>query len=480
VSSHCFLYVIKPGEDWQKVDALHPSQEKLKELLQLHLDPLVTVIEGEEANAQFKSKHDRAVVGSFSSLDSADYKQFSGHAQRLLNHVRFGAIIDPAASTTSVSMTNAQGVEVRGDVHGASENMTLYYLAHTMPLMQNYSYEGKQELEALSLPIVHVWHSDDEATFWDTTAPKIAEAASLLRGVAQFVLNTKSESYKMAEFGLDRSALDQPLGLALAVAKGDDDKYGYEPLLEEYGYEPAPEIFLEEGFWSGKVVAFVEDVRNNKVKPSYKSEPLPSGQTQAAGTTGKLVWKSLAGGAAAEEDQLVMLCKTWTSKVDKARTAIARISRAVKAVEGIRVLEYNYEENHVDSAIFPGVATTESDLYVFFRVAGKAKAVQYKGKLKQADLLKFLKKRSPAVKHGWDAIKAELALVKDELAAKKKAEEEAAAAKKAEEEEAAAKKAEEEEAAAKKAEEEAAAAKKAEEEASEGEAAITEDDKAEL
>jgi hypothetical protein len=426
---HCNFYVVKPNDPWNHFDAGPHTEEKLHDLIQMYLDPLVTMFDNEEETQNFKTAHGRTVVGSFALKGSAAFNTFTEYARTLLESgVRFGAMIEPGAEASTVTMTNAQGVEISHPfLQEEQDNMTMFLLAHTMPLMQNYSWEGKQDLEAVSIPVVHVWYDDKDVNFWKTTAPKISEAATVLRGKAQFVLNKKqSESYKMADFGLEKSTLNTPPMLAIGIAQAaSEEKFAYEP--------ESPEAFLEDGFWTGKAVAFVEEVLNNRVVPSYKSEPLPASETPP-GNTAKLVWKHLVGGGAAKEDQLVLVCKSFTSGIDKARTSIARISRAVKAVEGIRVFEYNYEDNHVDETIFAGVKADNSDLYVFFRAADKTKASQYKGKLKQADILKFLKKKSKAAKKGWSTIKTELQLVKEELAAKKKAEEEAAVKKKEEEE----------------------------------------------
>ena len=130
-----------------------------------------------------------------------------------------------------------------------------------------------------------------------------------------------------------------------------------------------------------------------------------------------------------KEDVLVAVSKPWASNDKKLSAAVQRIATCVESIEGVTIASYNSDSNFAQNDIF-AVGEKEYDGLLFFKPAGKPLA-RYKGKVKQADLLKFLKKKSKAVSKGWASVKAVLKKIKDD--AKKRKEEEAAAAKAEEE-----------------------------------------------
>jgi len=111
---------------------------------------------------------------------------------------------------------------------------------------------------------------------------------------------------------------------------------------------------------------------------------------------------------------------------DKDFALVDKLAEVFSDLPGMRIGKMDTTRNHVNSQRFVGFQEhgTKSALFLLY----DGKAIEYKGALAQADILKFVAKNVKIVKENWEAkVKPKLKAIKERVAeAKRKAEEEAA------------------------------------------------------
>ena len=177
----------------------------------------------------------------------------------------------------------------------------------------------------------------------------------------------------------------------------------------------------------------MEDFLNGTLLPTRRSGPPDSNWTR--GVVKEEVWDSLSQRAEGDAARLVLFYRPWDRSRDKDKAVLDRVAAALADMEGVVVAQYDAMKNHMDRTAFPLRLGLKPGSVQVFLLQGAAPPEEFTGPVAQKELFQFLAKRVPTVKAGWDAkVKPRLKAIKQEEAARRKAEEEARAAAKAKEE----------------------------------------------
>ena len=457
----CKFFVARHGDDAapEEIDA-KGQESDIVQAIEARMAPLLSKVSTEEEVEAFAKRHAVSALalikgGLMSKADaSAEYAALKAAAAMLRGKVAVmwsdkavgGA--SPPAMQLWVNGSQPRQVQLSTNSTVLARNLVAWSWGYDM---FNYSWNKRELFDKVGLPVAHVFLDDAAAT--PETVQVFAAAAQEMRGKMAFVRLGRNDAFMLKDFGLPADSLPA-FGIADAfdskakrygmpderllpsppkeipdpsVSKpaewNDEDDGEWEaPLIPNPEYTPSRRAAR---FTTAALVAFAHDFVAGKLRPSYKSEPVPSVDAPPGQVRVVVYANSHLQGAGTvsetgeTEAVLLLLYKPWGASKDKALSVISKVADAFLNLPAMRVGKMDTAKNHIDAARFPNVDEYAAEPRVFL-LAGAA-VHEFTGPLAQGEILKFVAKNVPAVKAAWATkVKPRLAELKEAAEAAKR------------------------------------------------------------
>jgi len=290
----------------------------------------------------------------------------------------------------------------------AAKELQHFVRVHVQPLLQNYSWDLKDKLESIGLPVAVLWANFSDANSTNTTE-KAVEAFRRLcdsrRGTEprKHVLCTvKDEAYAyyQREYGTHEPYPYPYFGLAKKLGFGEGDRFGY-PFKEPVN-KTVHSFFRGAKRAARELSAWVARVLSGRVPPSHESGNLPAQAAWVRGQVQEIVWKTYQkeiNGSTA--DVLLEFYDDQRKKSYIADATMRIVAATLKDYSNLKVARMEVSQNYVPPVFGRKQFSKETEYYwVPPSIASGEETpedpIRYTGELPAtpAALLKFLKKHS--------------------------------------------------------------------------------------
>ena len=419
----CSHYVLRRGEPATTLPARGEWEAHALEIeMRAYLRPPLIPIESATQLAAFRAANRVSVIGSLDpATDAAALALYDAAARELRSSFNL-SLFSPRASAEGYAQAGLYLHREAGDGgHShlppdgiAQTNLSRWVRVNALDTRQEYSWEVRTEVEALRLPVMHIFVDDSDAASTSATAREadatLQTLSDEMRGKVAFLwLRRSTASYMLEDFAFVPSELDDGLpvvGISLSFDY-DAPKFGYRGELSA-----APLREFVNAFFGGRL------------KVSLKSATPPN-STWQPGQPMVVVGSTLQAEVAGVEGD-VLLCLHpplgFTGPGEKVHSVLERLSRVLAPLaHAAFVAKMDAMENAFEPHVLPGVEKYAQDaqLMLLHTTAKGRTLTQFKASPSLKALLTFLKKHSVAVRTRWPEVKAALDQVNADSAAKK-------------------------------------------------------------
>eukprot|EP00439_Symbiodinium_sp_Y106_P039335 s4157_g4.t2 len=363
------------------------------------------------AAAEFRRRWDTAVIGS--EVNATAFR----HAARELRGTAAFAMESPKPlGSSSIQLWRSDGqAETPAIPYDASLSpLNATYLAHfarvhAQPMLQNYTWDLKDQLGAIGMPVGVLWVNYSDTNNTNATNAALTAFRSLCskrRGTnaSQHILccvMDQSYSYYQREYGSHEPYPFPFFGVTRKLGFGAGDRYGFpfkEPVNRTVlGFFGSPKRAAREmSSWVGRVLA-------GRVPPSHESGLVTNSSTWVRGQALEVVWKTYQREInGSTSDVLLELYDDQRKRQHIATAVMDVLAKTLKDYADIKIARMEVSQNYVP-AIFgrkqfsketeyfwipPSIATGEWTPGVPVKYPGEAEEAS------PAKLLKWFKKQT--------------------------------------------------------------------------------------
>lgn len=352
-----------------------PNFDRFEQDLSRLMSPAVTDVRSAEELRQFRRTWDNVVVGT-----GINRTEFRLTARRLRGEAAFAwaedaSLLNSSARATSSGGTDASaaaseaGVELwasaappeksplsyDGQLAPLSiDDLDLFVRVHDQPLILNYSWELKNKLESIGLPVAMLWlnFSDSNSTNVTQKAMKAFESLCARRrgrNRTHHVLccfQNEAYAYYQREFGTHDPYPYPFFGLAKKLGYGEGDRFGYP--FEEPVNESARTFFSTPKRASQQLSSWITRVLAGRVPPSHESGLMPEQPKWIRGQVQEIVWNTYQKEVnRSTEDILIELWDDQRKKAHVADATMRMVASAVKDYSTLKVVRMETSQNYV-------------------------------------------------------------------------------------------------------------------------------------
>ncbi|CAE8628173.1 unnamed protein product [Polarella glacialis] len=352
-----------PGHQ-PKGQTAKPNFERFEQDLALLLPPALVHVSTAEEAAEFRQRWDTSVlaVGVNSTV-------FRRAARGLRGKASFAFAEDASALSSEQAASGQPTVELWSKELAADRRPLLYdgslaplsqsqlqsfVRVHSMPLIQNYTYDLKDKLDGLGLPVAVLWVNHSDTNNSNTTQRAMTAFRSLCetrRGTnaSQHVLcclMDQSYSYYQRDYGTHEPYPFPFFGLTKKLGFGEGDRFGYpfkEPANKTvHQFFGGPKRAAKDmSAWIGRVLA-------GRIPPSHESGVMPNRSKWARGEVLEVVWKTFQqdiNGSTA--DILLELYDNQRKKTSILTATMDVIALTLKDYSNMKVARMEVSQNFV-------------------------------------------------------------------------------------------------------------------------------------
>lgn len=330
-----------------------PNFDRFEQDLALLRAPAVTHLATSEDVTEFRRRWDNAVLAA--DVDATALRQ----AARALRGTAAVALCTPEALGTAgptVELWAAEATAVRQPLRLENPNASAlehFVRVHTLPLMQNYSWELKERL-SLGLPVALLWVNRSDSNSSNITRQALEAFATLCdkrRGIdpRQHVLCSvmdQSYSYYQREYGSHEPYPYPYFGLTKKLGYGETDRFGFP--FEEPANQSVKLFFASTKRAAKAMDSWIGKVLKGQAIPSHESGKFPGNPNFVKGEVQDIVWniyqQDVNGSTA---DILLELYDDQRKKAHVAAATLRVVALALKDYRTIKVARMEVSQNYV-------------------------------------------------------------------------------------------------------------------------------------
>eukprot|EP00930_Biecheleria_cincta_P032798 TRINITY_DN22736_c0_g1_i1.p1 TRINITY_DN22736_c0_g1~~TRINITY_DN22736_c0_g1_i1.p1 ORF type:complete len:1599 (+),score=379.90 TRINITY_DN22736_c0_g1_i1:30-4826(+) len=390
-----------------------PNFERFERDLALLIPPALYRLETEDDVREFRRRWETSVVGS-PDINATDFRLAARQLRGKASFGLAGAIAGQATPSVELWRSEMAAGDSPLQYDGSLTSVNVSYLAryalvHSQPMLQNYSWDLKDALEEIGMPVAVLWVNSSDVNNTNTTQRALASFRSLcekrrgtnaLRHVLCCVMD-QTYAYYQRDYGSHEPYPFPFFGLTKKLGFGDGDRFGYpfkEPVNKTvHGFFGSPKRAVKDmNVWLGRVLL-------GRVPPSHESGLVPNHSAWVRGEVQEIVWKTYQkeiNGSTA--DILLELYDNQRKKQHVLSATMSILAATLKDYRDLKIARMEVSQNYVPPLF--GRKQFSKDTEYFFIPPSIATGewtpgtpVKYTGPADEATpgkLLRFLKKHS--------------------------------------------------------------------------------------
>eukprot|EP00931_Biecheleriopsis_adriatica_P085816 TRINITY_DN60604_c0_g1_i1.p1 TRINITY_DN60604_c0_g1~~TRINITY_DN60604_c0_g1_i1.p1 ORF type:complete len:1602 (-),score=424.61 TRINITY_DN60604_c0_g1_i1:26-4804(-) len=402
-----------PGHS-PKGQTAKPNFERFEEDLSLLLPPALSFIHSAEEAAEFRRRWDTSVVGV--AVDSSAFRRA---ARGLRGQAAFAVEegcgrTDPRVELWRADMAEGAPGQEPLQYDGNLVPLNASYLErfariHSQPMLQNYSWNLKDVLEGIGLPVAVLWINSSDANSTNTTHRAVSSFRNVCdkrrgtnasRHVLCCVMD-QSYAYYQRDYGSHEPYPFPFFGLTKKLSFGEGDRFGYpfkEPVNQTVSsfFGNVKRAAKDMNAWLGRVLS-------GRVPPSHESGVVTNETKWVRGQVQEIVWKTYQkeiNGSTA--DVLLELYDNQRKKQHVATATMAVLALALKDYADLKIARMEVSQNYVPPIFGRKQFSKDTEFYFIppsiargeWTPGSPVKFPASADEATPAKLLKFLKKHS--------------------------------------------------------------------------------------
>ena len=340
---------------------------------------LTTVASVEEADAFF-SKHPKAAIGLFDSLESPAALGLADYAAKFdsmpLAYTKEKAVLSKySGKANTVHFVTAEGSfssPLDFSKEKADEELGAWLFGHSISPMFKFSAEKSMELFSGPIRVHLITFADEETKDFEKIASAVKDAAVKHRTKALSIQVAKNETRILEAFDLKEG--DVPKIVIADMRGGSMKRFMYEGDVKK----------------SGAIDKFLNDFFKGNLKAKLKSEePAPEDMAKPVKVLkGKSFKKEVLD---SKKDVLVEFYAPWCGHCKSLEPKWDVLGEKFEGVDHVVIAKMDYTANELD---VPGIDIKGFPTILFFPAGKKAEPITY-GKAREVnDFIDFLKEHS--------------------------------------------------------------------------------------
>ncbi|KAI8866428.1 protein disulfide isomerase, partial [Ramicandelaber brevisporus] len=287
--------------------------------------PAVSILTADKV-AEFAKGDEMSLIGTFSSEDSDEYREFSNAASKLRNKYLFGAVIDAKASKASITLhrkfddpeTAFTGAKISLDA------IKTFLKDESIPLLDDISPQNFRDYAETKLPLAFVFYGSGEQRVDNDAA--VRAVAKEFKGKVAFVhLDANKFDFMADNLNLKK---EWP---AFGIQKLDD--------MTKYPFSQEKKITTAD------IRSFVTDFVAGKIAASIKSEPIPEKNDGPVKVVVADQFKEIVQDKT--KDVLLAYTAPWCGHCKRMKEAYEKLGTALKEAKGLVIANFNGADNDI-------------------------------------------------------------------------------------------------------------------------------------